>query len=473
MATKSVERILRVGVIQNGRIIEERLLTSKQPVTVGQKLKNTFVIASNKFPAQHTLFDVKSGGYQLVITDSMEGRVQVGDQVYDMTQLKQSGKAKKASGGYAIEINDRSRGKVSIGDVTLLFQFVTPPPLRALPQLPANMRGGFLLFMATVMGLSGGFLTSLVFSFVLQVGATLWLVYMVPSAPRSRGLEDLPDRFVQILSEEPEAPDEPPPTDLDDAEDGEVVEEPEAEVEVVAQREEPQQEQAEQAPAEQETRTRDEVREEAQQIVRTESALAAFYGGADDATGPTLGFTDSLTDRTAEEVLANQTALGENAGVGIVSNSGIGTSSGAEGEVRRAQVDSGGSSVAANAETTRTERAEAPAPTPRVRAQSEQVRGSGSIDSDNLRSVLRRRQRDITRCYERALAQDPGLRGRITIQFTVGSDGSVSDARLPDNEVGSSAGNCILGRVRRWRFEPPSGGTVTVRRPYLLEPSGG
>ena len=270
------------------------------------------------------------------------------------------------------------------------------------------------------------------------------------------------------MTEEPEVlePEETEPTEA--TEDGDApADEVEEEPTEVAQAE------PEEAPeaGEPETRTRDEIREEARTVVRHESALAAFYGGGDDATGPALGFTDALTSRRAEEVLRNQTALGANAGVGIVSSTGIGTSSGAEGDVRRAAVDTGGSAVAAAATTERSERTEAAEVRPRVRARDAETRGNGRLDQSNLNDVLRRRQRDIERCYERALAQDPSLSGRLTVQFTIGADGAVTDARLPDNGLNDSVGNCVLGRVRRWRFDPPDGGTVTVRRPYLLEPS--
>ncbi len=471
MATQTVQKILRVGIIQNGRIIEERLLRNRDAVTVGQKLKNTFVIASNEFPPAFTMFDVKAGKYVLQFTDRMAGRMLLGDNVYDLGSLKSSGKAKKGASGWAIELSERARGKIVLGDVTILFQFVNPPPLRVLPQLPANMRGGLLLFMSAVMGLSGAFLASLVFSFAAQVGAVLYLVYMVPPAPRVAGLEELQDRFVQILSAD-EEPVELTDLEIDPDGEGEPVEAQPEENTEVAEDDGPSEGDTGDTVEAEDTRTRDEIREDARERVREESALAAFYGGGDNADGPSLGFTDALTDRRADEVLANQTALGENSGEGgIVSRSGLGTSSGATGDVGRAQVDSGGSQVAAAAEVEQTEERGGVEVRASVRSRSAQTAGTGSLDENNLRSVLRRRQRDIERCYERGLAQNPQLRGRLVIQFTVGEGGRVTDARLRENSVSDSVGTCIVGQVRRWRFDEPQGGSVTVRRPYILEPS--
>ena len=471
MATKQArEKILRVGIIQNGRIIEERLLRNRESVSVGQKLNNTFVIASNAFPPNYVMFDVKGGKYVLNFTAKMSGRILLAKSVHDLKSLAKTGKAKATSGGWSLELSERARGKVTLGDVTILFQFVNPPPLRVLPQLPANMRGGLLLFLSSVMGLSGGFLASMVFSTVAQAGGVLWLVWMVPPAPRVTGIEALPDRFVSIIEppEEEELP-ELDPSDVELSEDGletQVEEDEESEV-----AEDDPEESGSEEPAE-DNRTRDEIREEAREVVRQESALAAFYGGSENADGPTLGFTASLTDRRAEEVLANQTALGENVGSGgIVSRSGLGTSSGAEGEVGRARVGGGESEVAAAATTERTEERDTVQVRASVRNRDAQTRG-GTLDQDDLQRTLRRKRSDIERCYERALASDPELSGRILVEFTIGTDGRVSSASLRENTVGSSVGSCVEGRVRRWRFDPPEGGSATVRVPYILEPSG-
>lgn len=461
MATKqAVQKVLRLGIIQNGRVVEERLLRTREPVRVGQKLSNTFVVASSAFPVSFTMFDVKGGNYVLHFTDQMVGRILLGSSVHDLDSLKKSGKATKTAEGWALELAPTARGKIGLGDATILFQFVTPPPLRVLPQLPANMRGGLLLFAATTMGLQGAFLASLLFSTVVQVGAVVWLVFMVPPGQRVVGIGAMPDRFVQILE-----PKETPPVETvtELSEDGEPTDAEPAEEEGEA-------EEAQEA-GEASSRTENTVREQAEQRVRQESALAAFYGGGENADGPVLGFTTALTDRRADEVLSNQTALGENVGTGgIVSRTGLGTSSGAEGAVGRAQVEGGGSRVAEGATTERSETREAATVRVNVRAGSARTAGTGTLDQNSVSSVIRRRMSDIERCYERALAQDPSLRGRVMVQFTIGEGGRVTDARLPENTVGDAVGSCIVGRVRRWRFDEPQGGNVVVRYPFILEP---
>lgn len=470
MATQSREKILRVGIIQNGRIIEERLLRTREPVTVGQRLKNTFVIASSEFPTSFTLFDTKGAkGYTLQFTGKMTGRMSLGDSVYDLKALRDSGKATKSGSNWQVQLDSRSRGKVVVGDITVLFQFVSPPPLKVLPQLPANMRGGLLLFFGAVAGLNGVFLATMLLSAFSQMGSVLWLVYMVPPPPRTSGLATLDDRFVSILTEEPDVP-EPDPLEFED--DGEPVESDEGEPVEVAE-EEPVEAPANDAPAgpaeDEPARTEATIREQARQTVVQQSALGAVFA-SDNGVGPALTAVTSTSSLRAQDVIDNQ-AAGTGAGSGaIVSNSGLGTNQAASGNVGRVEVGGGGgSTVAAQAEVATTTPVEAVEIVPRVTGSREQTAGTGSIGGSNLSSVLRRAERRITRCYQRGLERDPSLAGRVEAQFNIVPGGTVSDARLRTNQLGDSVGNCILGEIRRLRFEEPEGGSVAVRKSWIFE----
>ena len=52
-------KILQIGIIQNGKIVEERLVRQRENVTIGQSTKNTFVVpASNALPRTFTIFEL-------------------------------------------------------------------------------------------------------------------------------------------------------------------------------------------------------------------------------------------------------------------------------------------------------------------------------------------------------------------------------------------------------------------------------
>ena len=99
----------------------------------------------------------------------MTGRVGLPAGVQTLEQLRTSGAARNAGTHWQVKLNDSSRGKVVIGDVTLLFQFVTPPPVQPRPQLPAAARGGF------AKSIDWMFTAFVLFSFMSHFGLVVYL----------------------------------------------------------------------------------------------------------------------------------------------------------------------------------------------------------------------------------------------------------------------------------------------------------
>jgi len=136
-------RILRIGVLLGGKIVEERLIRDRTSVTIGQSMKNTFSIPIEGLPLELMLFALdEKGKYHLRFLAKMDGRLSTGDQVTTLDALK--GKGAINHGDYwDVPLSENSRGKLSIGDLTVLFQFVTEPPRQPKPMLPASVRGTF------------------------------------------------------------------------------------------------------------------------------------------------------------------------------------------------------------------------------------------------------------------------------------------------------------------------------------------
>jgi len=138
---KNQEKILRIGIVQGGHIIEERLLRRKATVTVGQSPKNRFMIPSPRVPLSYALIAVRKGQYALCFEKGMLGKVLVGDEVLDLKTLAKTRLADPKENSFMFPLTSESRGKIVLGDVTLLFQFVAPPPEVPKLQLPAEVRG--------------------------------------------------------------------------------------------------------------------------------------------------------------------------------------------------------------------------------------------------------------------------------------------------------------------------------------------
>lgn len=94
---------------------------------------------------------------------------------------------------------------------------------------------------------------------------------------------------------------------------------------------------------------------------------------------------------------------------------------------------------------------------------------ASSIDKDQIRQVVRRHMNEIRFCYEKALAAQPTLEGRVTVQFTIDTDGSVSQSSVQSSTLKHPpTETCITDAVKLWQFPKPVGGIVKVAYPFVL-----
>jgi len=105
---------------------------------------------------------------------------------------------------------------------------------------------------------------------------------------------------------------------------------------------------------------------------------------------------------------------------------------------------------------------------PQVRSATPRV--SGSLSRDQTQRVIRAHTNAIRACYERSLQRDPGLQGRVTIQWRIAASGAVASARVASSTLRNSAAeSCIVRRIQRMRFpRPAGGGSVTVSYPFIF-----
>ncbi|HVY46996.1 MAG TPA: energy transducer TonB, partial [Minicystis sp.] len=137
-------KVLRIGLVQGGKVIEERVIKQRSHVTIGPSEKSMFVIPSKSLPANFRLFELIGGEYCLNFLDGMTGRVALKTGISDLQALR--AQAKRVPLGsvqaYQVQLSDEARGKVVVGETTFLFQFVAPPPVQPKPQLPVSVKAG-------------------------------------------------------------------------------------------------------------------------------------------------------------------------------------------------------------------------------------------------------------------------------------------------------------------------------------------
>ena len=100
-------------------------------------------------------------------------------------------------------------------------------------------------------------------------------------------------------------------------------------------------------------------------------------------------------------------------------------------------------------------------PVPRVRSGAAMV--TGNLSKEVIRRMVRRHLNEVKFCYERELADNPQLEGRVIVKFVISASGRVSRATLESTTLNDDiAETCIANAVQRWVFPRPKDGSVVV-----------
>ncbi|MGH1342447.1 MAG: AgmX/PglI C-terminal domain-containing protein [Nannocystales bacterium] len=104
-----------------------------------------------------------------------------------------------------------------------------------------------------------------------------------------------------------------------------------------------------------------------------------------------------------------------------------------------------------------------------VRVRQARAKVNGNLDHDIIRRIVRSHLGEIRHCYSDRLSRREDLRGRLWVQFTIGTNGKVSASHVPRSSLHDTRlENCIARAVRRWKFPKPKSGEVVVTTPFIL-----
>lgn len=440
-------KVLRIGVIQGGKIVEERVLPARQPVSIGTSSRNTIVVPQSKLPASFQVFACQGDRYTLLFEDGMEGRIQGAQgSATDLSALVSQGHAKEAAGGYAVPVREDERGKIVLGDVTLLWQFVAPPTEAPRPVLPKEAKGNHFKSMDRL------FVSVLVGSFLLHSGAYVALANT--ELPKEVTLEEIPERFAKVLI--PEKLPTPPKAE-------------EKKPDAVAEAQPAAKKEPEKKPADspEQTAAKKAARSAAvakavqsKGILKVLGALGPASGGG--AVADVFGTGGGMGDVA--------TALSGAGGVAVATDPGAGGGRKGGGEGGKASIGAlattGGGSVGYGAKAEVNVKVSGS-----VQADEAEV-DSSEIDQQRLASFVRARMGLIKACYENALKRNPRLKGKVSIRFTILETGGLSDITAAVNTLASpDVASCIVGTMRTWRTQFKPSGPVTVEYPFVFSPA--
>jgi hypothetical protein len=430
--------VLRIGILQGGKIVHERLIKAGQSVTIGESEKNTFVFKAHQLPKRHTLFRSKGEQLALCFTDEMGGMIALPGGVVSLKEARANGAAELRGDSYVIPMNQKSRGKVVIGDITVLFQYVAAPPESARLVARQNFRPVLLeeddpVFL--------GFL-----ALWGALGAVL-LIYALNSEKVDLvTAEEVREQFAEIAEWE-DRQDKPVDETTDTDVDAEISEEAPPEDDPEQQTETTTEDEPKKPTTETEKKIDRADRRDAAAEATQQSALFTLAGpegigtagagnGAFVSGETTAGLRDSAS--SIDPNAGARTGFGEGADIARAEDGTTGSMS---------DSNTGGDAAAVATASTggRT--------TTGGLAGSEGVEGE-ELDTSTqaiIKRVVKLRRSKIIDCYNKELARDPALKGRVIVSFDIEEGKPVEvDA---ETSMGSGIQSCIQSRVKSWRFD--------------------
>lgn len=88
---------------------------------------------------------------------------------------------------------------------------------------------------------------------------------------------------------------------------------------------------------------------------------------------------------------------------------------------------------------------------------------TGSLDKEVIRRVIRHNVGRIRYCYERRLAANPKLQGKVVVRFVIGPQGNVTNALETSSTISDKdLSSCVVGAFRSMVFPKPKGGGIVI-----------
>lgn len=443
------QRILRIGIILNGNIIEERLVRQRETITIGQSAKNSFSVPIDGLPKSWPLFSMENGQYVLQFADNMDGRLSTANQVFTLDALKRQG-AQQRNGAWCYQLDESARGKITVGEMTLLFQFVTAPPLQPRPRLPASVRGTLADRIDPHLAII------LAASIILHFAIMLWAWSI--DLPKENKIAQIAHEF-QVGTYEPPPPVEIVPVESDENEEGEVAAETggdKGDEDKPKKNDEPVDDPGDGDGSPDEAAVQEAIANTALVAVLTGAGEGGERYGSMSDTDQGASLDKSIENAKGKAVASTGGGVGRQRGQGTgVIGTDKGSRVGGPGE---------GDKVGPKAEEKIASR---------VKLGGADDLSLSDLDPDDVIKRIRGKYlAGIQRCHQRVLKADPRAKGRVDIRFTVGPTGKVTQATVKGFDPTVDA--CIEGQARQWRFSTPKDDgkptSADFAVPLMLEP---
>ncbi|MCB9671756.1 MAG: AgmX/PglI C-terminal domain-containing protein [Alphaproteobacteria bacterium] len=456
MAQARKSKVLRIAIIQDRKIKQERLIKAGESVRIGDDpKKNTFVIPKNNVTgSSFVLFQSDGSNYSLRFNDQFgaKSKVSTGGLAAKLSNLLNDSSVNREGDVAVLPLTPSDRGKLDIDGTFILFQFVAPPPVKAVKPIKAmDFRPRLLEDDDPV------FLGFLAIWSALALVLTVWVWN---SEKPEYSLDELPDRFAKLALPPPKV--EEPPEPLEDP--NEVDETLESPDKTKAEAAEPEPSKAKKNDVDEDPgKQAKNLQDTKDNLEKSSKLLAKILATTGDNSRGMVA--DMWSDE--DKGLANiDKALAEKSGglttdandPGIREGAGGGTGEAATiGDL--AATGAGGTSGVGGG--------------PAVKVEGSVSMGNGSVseeigDSGKVKNTVRRYAGQMKYCYEQQLKKNSSLEGRVELGWSV-YEGKVESVYVVSNGTGDDElSKCMMSKLKKWKFDGDIEGDV--QWPFVFRP---
>lgn len=435
-------RILRIGILLGGKIVEERLIRERKSVTIGQSMKNTFSIPIEGLPLELTLFSLEDGKYHLRFLNKMDGRLSSGDQVNTLEALK--GRGATNHGDYwSVPLSENSRGKLTLGDLTILFQFVTEPPRQPKPMLPASVRGTladrFDPRLSVILGAS-----MIVHFAIVIIALTTDVPVGTGIADRAYNLTFTQDEYTVDIEQPPI---ETPPEDSGSAAGSAAGDEKKPEQKPDQKPGEPDKKPTTPSNTSGGRDSAGDIQRQQEENARALADLLTREGTGGTAEG-------DMANRRPGADLGQQIANVREGGKEVAVGGGGGRGPRDDGDPRVGTGKGPDIKAPGSTETAGGGKGEEKSPAGRIQVSDKQTFDESTLTPDAvLAKIQSAYMAGLKRCYKDYLKKDASARGKVTLTLTVNETGRTVQGKAKGFAAEVDA--CITSQMASWRFPVP------------------
>jgi hypothetical protein len=446
-------KVLKIGIVVDDKLVEERVVAGQQPVTMGRSSKATFQVAEAGTETEDfLLFIWRDGKYYLRFVPSMKGQFTLQGEKHSVAKLSKAESTPKEGDAFVVVLDEEDKGFVNVGPAKVLFRFVEAP-VQALPppvETPMDFRPRLLQDDDPVfLGMLG----------MMSALALVFGLWVANSEPRKLTLadmgEDLRARQKQIAKIIEQAP---------KAEKAEKAKEKEKEEEKKADKADPKPEEVAKAKPSEPRKADPKAMEDARKRVEQTSALIQavqmrILAGRGDASRGTV----SLLNQGADDVSGLSGLVQKVQGTGVTDNgSGLrsGGAPGGTGQIGIGEIR-GGADGGAGLTV---------APAPKI-VKPNMSDGGATFDGGDVtdvKNVVKSQKGTLLACHENALKTNPKVAGKVVVEWVVAA-GAATDIHVVDNTT-DDAGleSCVVTKIKRWKFTNIPDGNV--RQTFVFQP---